>query len=172
MTIATAAALAALAGAAEGKEAERPSPIVRLTAHHVVYSVANVDTLAAWYVRVLGFRITKRFHVGGVEIAWLDIPGFRLGFMQFPKSRPPAAVGAVPARGVRNLVFSVADVDAAVRDLTAAGARIANPPQTSHPPDIRTANLLDPEGNVIGLYQDLNPANALLPAGRTGDDRR
>lgn len=154
---------------AAGAPAASPAsaPPSELAAHHVVYSVADVDRLAAWYVSVLGFRISKRFRAGAVEIAWLDIPGFRLGFMQVPgSSRPPAATPAVAQQGSRYLVFSVPDVDAATRRLTAAGAGVLNAPQTSTPPGIRTANLLDPEGNVIGLYQDLDPANALMPIDR------
>jgi|GEM_PF-2663561 len=139
-----------------------------LTVHHVQVSVAHADALAAWYVAKLGFRVTKRATAAGLTIVWLDIPGFRLGFAQIAGSRRDPSQSVPPPsdtmqQGYRQLHFSVSYVDAAYRQLMAAGVHFVVPPTSFAITHVRLATMLDPEGNEISLYQDLDPANALMP---------
>jgi lactoylglutathione lyase len=142
-------------------------PASELTIHHVAMSVANVETLAAWYAEKLGFHIVKRFSLpDGREVAWLDLGSFRLGMMQVPLSvRTPEQLLHPPAdlmfQGYKAIVYAVPDVDRAYRALLAMGVTGIAPPASFTPPGIRIAYISDPESNTIGLYQDLDPDNAL-----------
>jgi predicted enzyme related to lactoylglutathione lyase len=62
--------------------------------------------------------------------------------------------------------FSVPNVDTAYAGLVADGVRFVAEPTTYAAAGIRIATLADPEGNLISLYQDLDPANALMPTRR------
>lgn len=146
-----------------------------LLVHHLQVSVADADALATWYVAKLGFKVTKRAKVtrrvdgGIVKVVWIDIPGFRVGLAQVPGSTRPAEMNAVPPndamhQGYRQIHYSTPNVDAAYRSLSANGVRFVTPPTSFSRPGIRLATFADPEGNLISLYQDLDPANALLPA--------
>jgi lactoylglutathione lyase len=63
--------------------------------------------------------------------------------------------------GPRHLVFTVANVDEAYAHLSKRGVDCLDPPASFDPPGIRIAYFRDPEGNVLGVYQDLDPANAI-----------
>jgi len=166
------AALAAI-GALSASAAPASSPVptdalADLTLHHVQVSVADADKLAAWYVEKLGFRVSKRVMNRAVTIVWIDIPGFRLGLAQVAGSHRDASQSISPPadtmqQGYRQLHFSVPDVDAAYRQLIASGVRFAVPPTSYAITHIRLATMLDPEGNSVSLYEDLDPNNALLP---------
>jgi catechol 2,3-dioxygenase-like lactoylglutathione lyase family enzyme len=146
---------------------QETNALADLTVHHLQVSVADADRLAAWYVEKLGFRVTKRATNTDLTIVWIDIPGFRLGFAQVPGSLRDASQSIPPPadsmqQGYRQLHFAVPDVDAAYRQLNAAGVRFVVPPTSYAITHIRLATMLDPEGNAVSLYQDLDPANALL----------
>lgn len=140
-----------------------------LAVHHVQVSVADADALAQWYVAKLGFKVVKRLATPTVKVVWIDIPGFRLGLAQVPGSRRPPDNSLLPPddvriQGYRQIHFSVPGVDAAYEALLADGVRFVVPPKSYDPPAIRLATLVDPEGNLISLYEDLDPANALTRA--------
>lgn len=144
-----------------------PPGLRELAIHHVQISVADADRLAAWYVQTLGFRITKRATAPGVKIVWIDIPGFRLGLAQVDGSARPNVASAVPpadvmTQGYRQIHFSVPDVDAAYAALQQLGVSFALAPRNYDLTGIRIASFADPEGNVISIYQDLVPGNALM----------
>ena len=136
--------------------------------HHLTYSVADVERLSAWYIEVLGFRLARRFSLrdGAMQFAWLDIADFRIGMIQTDgeviPNRPVVTAGeSLAIAGVRHVVFSVASVDDAYRELVRKGVVFLEAPASFEPPGIRIAYLQDPEGNVLGLYEDLDPANAI-----------
>ncbi len=148
--------------------AAETKPLAGLSVHHVQISVQNARQLADWYVSMLGFRITKQAEVKGLKIVWIDIPGFRLGLAQVDGSRRDPSQSMVPPsdisqQGYRQIHFAVINVDAAYQHLLAMGVRFVVPPTSYQMTGIRLATMVDPEGNVVSLYQDLDPANALLP---------
>lgn len=139
-----------------------------LTVHHLQVSVADANKLAQWYVDKLGFKVVKRAGAGTTKVVWVDIPGFRIGLAQVAGSIRADAQKVLPPsdakfQGYKQIHFSVANVDAAYRSLQADGVVFAVPPTSYSPPGIRLASFADPEGNVISIYEDLDPANALLP---------
>lgn len=143
-----------------------PAALAGLAIHHVQISAADADALAAWYVHTLGFRVTKRATAPGIKIVWIDIPHFRLGLAQVDGSSRPATANVPPpddvrTQGYRQIHFSVPDVDAAHATLVKKGVRFSVVPTSFALTRIRLASFADPEGNIVSLYQDLDPANAL-----------
>lgn len=158
---------AAAAMTTEAAGAQPPRELAELAIHHVQISVADADALAAWYVDRLGFRVTKRVVAKGFKVVWIDIPNFRLGLAEVEGSTRPASASLLPpadvsSQGYRQIHFSVPDVDAAYAALSSRGVAFALPPRSYEQTGIRLASFADPEGNVISLYQDLEPGNALM----------
>jgi catechol 2,3-dioxygenase-like lactoylglutathione lyase family enzyme len=147
-----------------GSPAATPTALAGLAIHHVQISVRDADVLAEWYVSTLGFHITKRVTKDNIRIVWIDIAGFRLGLAQIQGSiRGPDQSVAPPGdglhQGYRQIHFSVANVDKAYNLLVSKGVKFAIPPTSHAITGIRLATMRDPEGNVLSLYEDLDPAN-------------
>lgn len=147
-----------------GWDAATPTALAGLAIHHVQISVCDADALAQWYVSTLGFHVTKRVTTANIRIVWIDIAGFRLGLAQILGStrRPDQSV-APPGDGLhhgyRQVHFSVASVDKAYHLLVSKGVEFAIPPTSYSITGIRLATMHDPEGNVLSLYEDLDPTN-------------
>jgi len=135
----------------------------KLVVHHFTISVADVDALAKWYEDKLGFRLTKRFNVGDIQMAWLDIPNLSIHLVHVADStRTARSNESLPQymqnQGFRNLVFIVSDLDQAYQRMTKDGIVFLGPlPPPANPAsgNIRLAYFRDPEGNVLGICEDL-----------------
>lgn len=133
-------------------------PIPSLTADHVCLGVDNMDAMIEWYRRVLGFALEIRWTVTelpGYELAYLTGPGgFRIELIAGgagPRNASCTNVAELLSiRGANHFSFRVADVDAAIATVQAAGAGLLFPP-TDFPggPARRIAFLKDLEENVI-----------------------
>lgn len=111
-----------------------------LGVHHVSINVDDVAAAAAFYVERLGLsQRTDRpdFGFGG---AWLDVGAEQVHLIEAP---PPADRG-------QHFALQVADLDATIEELRAAGVDVsdASPVGTG-----RQAFLHDPSGNLIELHQ-------------------
>ena len=113
--------------------------------HQVAQKADDLDASVAFYRDVLGLRLIARFDPPG--LAFFDLGGSRL---LLERGAPPAL-----------LYLHVADLDAAVADLAAAGVELEQPPALVHRDDDGTfgaageeewmAFLRDPAGNLIAL---------------------
>lgn len=111
-----------------------------LGVHHVSINVDDVDAAVAFYVEQLGLgRRTDRpdFRFGG---AWLDAGGQQVHLIE----------GALPGDRGQHFALRVADLDATIAELRAAGLEVsdASPVGTG-----RQAFLHDPAGNLVELHQ-------------------
>jgi len=111
-----------------------------LGVHHVSINVADVEAATAFYVERLGLaRRDDRpdFGFGG---AWLDAGGQQVHLIEAP----------VPTDQGQHFALQVADLDATVAELRAAGLEVsdASPVGTG-----RQAFLHDPAGNLVELHQ-------------------
>jgi methylmalonyl-CoA/ethylmalonyl-CoA epimerase len=134
------------------------SVLSTLRADHVCFGVDDMEGAIAWYGRVLGFQVEKRWTVTelpGRDLAYLIGPdGFRLELVSGGNGpRSPSGesfADHLGVRGANHLCFSVADVDAAVAAIEAEGV---SPffPATDYPvgAERRIAFFKDMEGNVI-----------------------
>lgn len=121
---------------------------------YVVLVVDDLDRALAFYRDTLGLPLKHRAE----RFAQLETGTTRLALftrqamaetLHQELDRPPASAPAF------ELGFKVEDVDAAYRELTAAGATPVTAPET-RPWGQRTAYVRDPEGNLIELVTQLN----------------
>ncbi len=115
----------------------------------VRYLVHDVDAALMFYA-ALGFVLEARMGppfaiaVRDDLTLWLSGPG--------TSAARALADGSVPAPGGWNrLVIKVADLDATLAALRAAGARVRNEPITG--PGGRQALLADPSGNLVEVFE-------------------
>jgi glyoxylase I family protein len=111
-----------------------------LGVHHVSINVADVEAATTFYVERLGLaRRDDRpdFGFGG---AWLDAGGQQVHLIEAP----------LPTDQGQHFALQVADLDATVAELRAAGLEVsdASPVGTG-----RQAFLHDPAGNLVELHQ-------------------
>ena len=108
----------------------------------VIYHVSDLDRAKDWYAGVFGVQpyFDEPFYVG------FDIGGFELGL------NPDAAV-VQPGPGGTIAYWRVPDIEAAVTRFMAAGAALKTPVQEVGG-GIKTADLADPDGNLLGLIEN------------------
>ena len=124
---------------------------------HTRLLVVDYRACFRFYAQVLGLAPT----FGDEESGYADFQAGDSSFALFSTREMAAAVGAgeaalepSPLERVA-VVFAVADVDEACRDLQARGAPLAAPP-TDHPDwGIRTAHFRDPDGNLVEINKGL-----------------
>jgi len=57
----------------------QPAPLTGLVPDHATISVENLDRIAEWYERVLGFKVAQRFDINpNFLLEQLSIPGYRI----------------------------------------------------------------------------------------------
>lgn len=113
------------------------------------YLVDDVDAALPFYA-ALGFAVAERWGPPFAILAhddlklWLSGPG--------TSAARPLADGAVPRPGGWNrLVIEVPDLDASLRDLRTAGARVRGEPVAG--PGGRQVLVDDPSGNPVELFE-------------------
>jgi len=104
----------------------------------VIYPAPDLAASRAWWSTALGVQpyFDEPFYVG------FDVGGYELGLL------PTAS----PAEGALTF-WGVPDVEVAVREAVAAGAREHSPP-TDVGDGIITATVLTPMGDVVGLIRN------------------
>jgi len=108
----------------------------------VIYHVPDLDRAKRWYSQAFGVQpyFDEPFYVG------FNVGGYELGLNPDIADVPPGKGGAVSYWGV-------ADVEAAVRQFTQAGATVTTAVQDVGG-DIKVATVADPFGNLIGLIEN------------------
>jgi catechol 2,3-dioxygenase-like lactoylglutathione lyase family enzyme len=129
-----------------------------LRMRHVSLFTAQNETLAQWYVDMLGLKRDTRFVLTRPDGVRIDVIRLRLGdFLMHvsqldnltPRQRQ------LEYTGWRHIALVVDDVDAAWAALKAKGADVAgNGGLNFNPPGYRVSFVRDPDGNFIELYQD------------------
>jgi glyoxylase I family protein len=149
-------------------------PLLRLT--HVGIGVSDMERSLRFYRDLLGFRFEHDLHVEGepsdtllrlrgvsLDAAYLQRDGVRIELLRFASPpAPPAHARAMNERGLTHLSFRVADVEATVAALRAAGERILEE-TIIRLPEFRAAAcfVLDPDGQLIELVQ--SPGDPTAP---------
>ncbi len=121
---------------------------------HVRLLVRDMPAAYGFYTEVLGLVPT----FGGPGDAYVDLAaGGDVSVALFAADEMDSALDLPAAAGGRRvcLVLRVEDVDAAAAEVIARGASLAAPPTDRPDWGLRTAHLLDPDGNVVELYADL-----------------
>lgn len=111
---------------------------------HVMFFAYEVEKTAQWYVDTLGYGVVY----GSPHYTILTHPtaGSRLDLHGAEPGAGEKCVGCGP-----EIYHDVADIDAAVAALRAAGVEVTEPRSEGGSP--RFASLQDPEGNRLGLVE-------------------
>ena len=151
-------------------------PLLRLT--HIGVCVADLERSLRFYRDLLGFAYEHRLEVEGepsdtllrlrgvkLEAVYLTRDGVRIELLRFasppapePRARP------MHEHGLTHLSFRVADLDATLAALRAAGERILEETVIRFPDFGAAACLIvDPDGQLIELVQ--SPGDPAAPPG-------
>jgi catechol 2,3-dioxygenase-like lactoylglutathione lyase family enzyme len=146
-----------------------------LTANHVGVTVSDLERSIAFYRDLLGFHVAyERGEVTAdymprlvgipgarLKIAGLDIPGLHLDLIEYLAPRGADIAGPTSDVGNVHLGFSVDDLWAAYRHLSAAGVRFKSEPvsPTTGPNQGGWAiYFVDPDGVTLEMIQRPEPA--------------
>jgi catechol 2,3-dioxygenase-like lactoylglutathione lyase family enzyme len=110
--------------------------------HHVSINVRDVDEAMAFYVDRLGMVPRTDRPDFGFPGAWLDAGTQQLHLIQ----------GEAPANVGQHFALQVADIDAAIAELRAAGVEVTDAFEVA-PGAARQCFVSDPAGNGIELHQ-------------------
>ena len=144
----------------------RAMPIQRLT--HVGICVSDLERSLAFYRDLLGFAPEHELEVEGeptdtllrlrgtrLKAVSLSRDGVRIELLRFASPpAPPRRERVMNEVGLTHLSFRVADLDAVVTDLRAAGAQVLDDTILRFP-DFGSAAcfVVDPDGQLIELVQ-------------------
>ena len=141
-------------------------PLLRLT--HVGICVSDLERSLRFYRDLLGFRFEHELAVEGepsdtllrlrdVELhaTYLVRDGVRIELLRFASpAAPPPRTRTMHEHGLTHLSFRVADLDATVAALRAAGERVLEETVIRFPEFQSAACLvIDPDGQLIELVQ-------------------
>jgi len=114
--------------------------------------VADLPAMERFYCGCLGFTVTARVDIGAdsynLEELILAVPGgsTQLNLLHY-RGRP------VPPAGEAVIGFTVADLDAALAAIVAAGGMVTVEPTAIPEHQLRLAYVADPEGHTLELLQ-------------------
>ena len=125
------------------------------TVDYVILYVRDLDRAVAFYQDAVGLPL--RLRRGG----YAEFATANLKFALYERRLLPGRVGdqAAARDPASETLFLVADVDAEVERLRHAGLTILSGP-TDRPWGHRTVHLLDPDGNVVELAQEIPRTDA------------
>ncbi|HEX3707137.1 MAG TPA: VOC family protein [Mycobacteriales bacterium] len=113
-----------------------------LAVHHVSINVSDVDEALTFYVDRLGFVPRTDRPDFGFPGAWLDAGNQQVHLIE----------GGAPANVGQHFAVQVADIDASIEELRAAGVEVTDAFEVA-PGMARQAFLSDPAGNGIELHE-------------------
>lgn len=111
----------------------------------------DIEAGLRFYRDLLGFTETFRTPAEGVpEHVELQLGGFTVGLGTVEAARRVHGVDPAPGSAAMSLVVWTDDVDAACRDLQAAGVPVLQEPHNTGNSN-RNALLRDPDGNLVEI---------------------
>src|SRR5438093_2663268 len=141
-------------------------PLLRLT--HVGICVSDMERALRFYRDGLGFRFEHDLHVEGepsdtllrlrgvnLDAVYLTRDGVRIELLRFASPQPPTPRRrSMHEHGLTHLSFRVADLDATLAALRAAGERVLDETLIRVPASGAAACFVtDPDGQLIELVQ-------------------
>ncbi|HYR96245.1 MAG TPA: VOC family protein [Candidatus Binatus sp.] len=149
-------------------------PLVRLT--HIGICVSDLQRSLRFYRELLGFRLEHELHVEGepsdtllrlrgvtLDAVYLQRDGVRIELLRFASPpAPPARSRSMHEQGLTHLSFRVADMDATLAALRAAGERVLEETVVRIPQfQAAACFVVDPDGQLIELVQ--SPGDPAAP---------
>lgn len=124
--------------------------------HHVAIIASDYARSRHFYAEILGLPVIRE-HFRAERQSWkcdLALGDAAIELFSFPD--PPPRPSRPEAQGLRHLAFVVADLDAAVARLTAAGVEV-EPVRVDPYTDRRFTFFADPDGLPLELYEAALP---------------
>jgi glyoxylase I family protein len=123
-----------------------------LRIHHVAVICSDYQRSKRFYTEILGLEIIREVLRAERSSYKLDLrlpDGSQVELFSFPN--PPRRPSYPEARGLRHLAFEVADLDAAIADLTGHGVSV-EPVRVDEHTGRRFTFFSDPDGLPLELY--------------------
>lgn len=124
-----------------------------LRTHHVAVICSDYDRSRRFYVETLGLEVVREVYRRERDSHKLDLrlpDGTQIELFSFPG--PPERPSYPEACGLRHLAFEVADLDEAVRSLSARGLAV-EPVRIDEHTGKRFTFFADPDGLPLELYE-------------------
>ena len=125
-----------------------PNPL-GLFIDHASIGVADRKNIAAWYNRVLGFKILDDTSTPEFAVGHVSIPGFRVDFVEEKGSTRPTPKMDFDKQGWLHVVFGVKDAEGVLKRLVALKTDVE--PVRDPNGALRSMRLHDIEGNAIQI---------------------
>ena len=129
--------------------------------HHGAVSVPSLDDAIAWYSRVLGFEVERRFPIPQIpaEVAMIRNGDYCMELLAVPGSRPLPPERREPNSdlhtvGNKHVAFVVEHVETFAEELKARGADIVWVRRNPHGANIF---IRDNAGNLIEFLEEPKP---------------
>lgn len=132
--------------------------------HHIAFTCKDRAAQERFYTKLLGFRRARVFNPGTPdEFVMLRLGGTCIELFQ-AKGLPPSAKASEQPLGFKHMAYEVADIEAKVAEVKAAGIETQKIIDCSSVvPGLRICFFSDPEGNLLELMQGWSD-DASLPA--------
>ena len=131
----------------------QPAPLTGLEPDHATISVENIDRVADWYEKILGFKVANRFDTNpDFLLEQLSIPGYRIDLVKCKGSARPAQPNPVfLQQGWVHVVFNTQDLPSALKQLQALNVKLTS----NQDADGMLTRLVlhDPEGNEVEVVR-------------------
>lgn len=126
--------------------------------HHGAMSVPKLDDAIAWYDKMLGFKLEKRFHIAKIpaDVAMLRRGVMRIELFEVPGANPLPEERRFPdtdnrTHGNKHVAFVVRDAAAFAEELRAKGGDIAMVVKATHGTGFF---IRDNAGNLIEFVEE------------------
>ena len=131
----------------------QPAPLTGLAPDHATISVENIDRVAEWYEKILGFKIANRFDTNpDFLLEQLSIPGYRIDLVKCKGSARPAQANPVfLQQGWVHVVFNTQDLPSALKQLQALNVKLTSNQDADG--TLTRLVLHDPEGNEVEVVR-------------------
>jgi catechol 2,3-dioxygenase-like lactoylglutathione lyase family enzyme len=129
--------------------------------HNVAISVLSIEISAAWYIKVLGFKLLRETTSPAVNarVAFLQKDDFNIELLNLPQAHKIDAVFADPPEhlypiGYKAIVFEVDDLTLVTQELENLRVRIMWKEQVlDASTGLKSTMIRDPDGNYINIFQ-------------------
>jgi methylmalonyl-CoA/ethylmalonyl-CoA epimerase len=139
--------------------------------HHGGVSVPNLDEAIAWWEKVLGFEVAKRFAIPTIpaQVAMLCNGPLHIELFEVPGAKPLPPERRLPdtdvhTHGNKHVAFAVNDVREFAAELRRRGADIVWVKEMAHGSNIF---IRDNAGNLIEFVQEQKSSDASAALGGT-----
>ena len=157
LSLTVAIILITLVAGTDSAKGEESSPVgFEISHHHIGISVEDADESAAWYNRMLGFKVITRMEQQGMTVVHIQRGNCYIELFQVEGAKPLPEYRLDPTmdlgvHGTVHFAFQVQDVAAAIRELKAKGAGIAMEPIDT--PGVAFAFIRDNSGNCFEIIE-------------------